>query len=140
MTDIRFEQMTRWLRSDAGLSAFDIVPASGDASFRRYFRVTANGSSYIVMDAPPTQEDCAPFVRIATLMRKLGLNVPEVLASEIGLGYLLLSDLGSRHYLDELNDDTADRLYGAALTALHTMQRVSVTTELMPRYTAWRTK
>ena len=52
-------------------------PASADASFRRYLRLDrADGTSLIVMDAPPDKEDCASFVKIQGLMAQAGLCVP----------------------------------------------------------------
>ena len=76
--------------------------ASADASFRRYFRIDGAGSSqsFIVMDAPPAQEDCAPFVKVAGLMADAGLNAPRVLAWDEPLGFMLLSDLGTQTLLD----------------------------------------
>ncbi|MGH8035345.1 MAG: aminoglycoside phosphotransferase family protein, partial [Lysobacterales bacterium] len=82
--------------------------ASADASFRRYFRVDAAGGtngepgtgSYIIMDAPPAQEDCRPFVKVAGLMQDAGLNAPRVLAWDEPLGFMLLSDLGAQTLLD----------------------------------------
>ena len=76
----RLELLRHWLDDKLGLSGFDIEPASADASFRRYFRITCDGESRIVMDAPPDQEDIHPFVRIGRQLRAIGLNVPEILA------------------------------------------------------------
>ena len=119
----RLDALQGWLRQQAGLDEVTLEPASGDASFRRYFRLTrADGSSVIAMDAPPGQEDCRPFVTIARRLRELGVHAPEVLAQDLEQGFLLLEDLGERHYLDTLTADTADRLYGDALGALVTVQ------------------
>ncbi len=74
------------------------------------------------MDAPPAQEDCAPFLRVTELLLELGLHVPRILARDAEHGFMLLSDLGSRLYLDELNEATVERLYGDALSALATLQ------------------
>ena len=81
-----------------------------------------DGKSYIAMDAPPDKEDCHPFVAIAQAFFKLGLHVPEILHQDMGNGFLLLTDLGSRLYLQELNADTAERLYGDAMGALVALQ------------------
>jgi Predicted phosphotransferase related to Ser/Thr protein kinases len=94
------------------------APASSDASFRRYFRVQADGRSWIVMDAPPEHEDCRPFLRVAELMRQAGLHVPRCLAQDLERGFLLLDDLGRQTYLDVLDSENADRLYGDAIDAL----------------------
>ncbi|MBT8109186.1 MAG: phosphotransferase [Gammaproteobacteria bacterium] len=99
--------------------------ASGDASFRRYFRLQAGAESFIVMDAPPGHEDCVPFVRVAGYLEAMQLNAPRVIAANPEDGFLLLSDLGTQLYLDELqrNPDAAARLYADAISALLKMQR-----------------
>ena len=73
-------------------STYTLEPASADASFRRYFRVTLpDGSTQIVMDAPPEHEDCRPFLKVAALFHDAGVHVPEVYAEDLKLGFLLLS-------------------------------------------------
>ena len=103
-----------------------IEPASADASFRRYFRVTLeNGDTRIVMDAPPEHEDCRPFLHVATLFRDAGVHVPEVFAQDLEQGFLLLSDLGNTTYLNVLDATTAPALYRDANAALVDIQRAS---------------
>jgi aminoglycoside/choline kinase family phosphotransferase len=105
---------------------FVCEPASAEASFRLYFRVTLpDGSTRIVMDAPPEHEDCRPFLKVAALFREAGVHVPEVYAEDLAQGFLLLSDLGNTTYLDALNDHSAPRLYGDANAALIDIQRTS---------------
>ena len=103
--------------------------ASADASFRRYFRARLGEGeaerSYIAMDAPPEREDNPAFVRIAELMAAAGLNVPRVLAVDYEHGFMLLSDLGTRTFLDVLDADNADALFGAATGALIDWQQAS---------------
>ena len=84
--------------------------ASADASFRRYFRVQAQDSgdragpgSYIIMDAPPERENCAPFVHVAGILAQAGLNVPRVLEWDREGGFLLLSDLGQHTLMTALD-------------------------------------
>ena len=115
----------RWFRPLAEqhqLDASRLAPASADASFRRYFRVqAADGRSFVVMDAPPPQEDVAPFVDIARRIRAAGLHAPEVLAVDAEQGFLLLDDLGQALYLSALQQATparADALMRDAVTAL----------------------
>lgn len=103
-----------------------LAPASADASFRRYFRVTLpDDSTRIVMDAPPEHEDCRPFVKVAALLRDAGVHVPEVYAQDLAQGFLLLSDLGNTTYLEVLDADTAPALYRDANAALVAIQRAS---------------
>ncbi len=122
VADTRLEQLQRWLSDELALPPYRIAPASSDASFRRYFRITFGGTSRIVMDAPPEREDIRPFITISALLEQLGLHVPAVFAQNPGAGFLLLSDLGTRRYLDELSDGSAARLYGDAIDALIRMQ------------------
>jgi aminoglycoside/choline kinase family phosphotransferase len=122
-SDSRLADLTRWVFDDLGFAGSRIAPASVDASFRRYFRVTRGEDSYIVMDAPPEKESLGPFLSVAKILLGMGLNVPVVLAKDPQRGLLLLSDLGRRQYLDELDTDAAaDRLYTDALGALGIMQ------------------
>jgi N-acetylmuramate 1-kinase len=122
-SDSRLVELRRWVIEDLGFAGSAIAPASVDASFRRYFRVTRGADSYIVMDAPPDKEDSAPFVKVARMLAGMDLNVPIILARDMARGFLMLSDLGSRQYLDELPaPGAADRLYADALAALRTMQ------------------
>ena len=121
MTD-RLDQLRQWTHSQIAWPVEELVPASSDASFRRYFRVSDGNNSYILMDAPPGQEDCRPFIHVSELMLQLGLHVPEVIASDLERGFLLLSDLGSQSYLDALDETTVDRLYGDAMGALLALQ------------------
>jgi aminoglycoside/choline kinase family phosphotransferase len=122
-SDSRLADLTRWVFEDLGFAGSRIEPASADASFRRYFRVIRGGDTYIVMDAPPGKEDLGPFVTVARILLGMGLNAPVILARDSKQGFLFLSDLGSRQYLDELKTDgAADRLYADALDALATMQ------------------
>ena len=107
-----------WLTAVAGthqLHAGSVRLASADASFRRYFRIDGldgvNGldaaTSFIIMDAPPAQENCAPFVHVAELMRGAGVTAPRVLAWDEALGFMLLSDLGAQTMMDAINPPAA---------------------------------
>jgi len=125
----RFQQLQQWLANCDYLQNTDFtlpVPASNDASFRRYYRieVTQKGHAQtcIIMDAPPEHEDCEPFVRIAQQLASFDLNVPLILAEDLVQGFLLLSDLGSETYLSCLNEQNVDGLYQDALTALVQLQ------------------
>ncbi|MGV3627547.1 MAG: aminoglycoside phosphotransferase family protein [Betaproteobacteria bacterium] len=123
--DERLELLRAWLAGPLAGAAFSLAPASADASFRRYFRVTLDSATRIVMDAPPQREDCRPFVQVAQLMRDAGLHVPEVLAADLDQGFLLLTDLGDTTYLKALNENNAAALFGDAISALIAWQRAS---------------
>jgi aminoglycoside/choline kinase family phosphotransferase len=102
------------------LQGAKLRPASSDASFRRYFRIQSDGNSYIAMDAPPPNEDCRPFASIAGYLESMGLNCPSILGADFERGFVLMTDLGSTQYLDELRrkPDAADLLYADAMNAL----------------------
>jgi len=121
----RVQALQRWAAQQLGADSLDIAPASADASFRRYFRVTAKGRDYIVMDAPPAHEDCRPFIAVAKLFGDTGVHVPQVLAQNLEQGFLLLTDLGNTTYLSALSADTARELYLASNDALIQIQQAS---------------
>ena len=141
--DGRFENLVSWL--DRCLPAVfaargwgmpgpaRLSPASSDASFRRYFRWEDGARSLIVMDAPPPQEDCRPFVKVAGLLARAGVHVPEILASDLEQGFLLLPDLGRQTYLEVIDAGNADALFEDALQALVAFQQLPAEGEL-PAY------
>ncbi|WP_052501558.1 aminoglycoside phosphotransferase family protein [Thiomicrospira microaerophila] len=123
--DLRFSKMQTWL---AGLAQYQEgefsspVPASSDASFRRYFRThykdRFSDKSLIIMDAPPEKEDCRPFVEVSNHLDLLGFHVPKVLEQDLSQGFLLLTDLGEHTYLSVLSAKNVESLYSDALGAL----------------------
>jgi aminoglycoside/choline kinase family phosphotransferase len=137
---VRHAAFERWLAPLAEqhrLRCETLRPASADASFRRYLRIVAvGGASFIVMDAPPPQEDVRPFIHVASLIERAGLHAPQVLAADVEQGFLLLTDLGRRLYLEALREATpqqADHLMRDALHALVQWQ-VRVDASSLPLY------
>ena len=120
--DPRRAALAAWLRDALATTAFRLEPASEDASFRRYFRVHAGSRTRIAMDAPPPMEDCRPFVHVLGLLRAAGVNAPALHAADVERGFLLLDDLGSRCYLDVLDEANAEALYADACETLLEMQ------------------
>ena len=131
----RLEQVQTWLQQVLHGESYDLAPASSDASFRRYFRISLPNRSLIVMDAPPAQENCAPFVHVAQLFKAAEVHVPEILAQDLAQGFLLLSDLGTETYLSQLDTESADGLYRDANSALIKIQLASQPDQL-PAYDA----
>lgn len=130
----RKQQLEQWLATIVN-QPFTLTTASADASFRRYFRVHVGNDTLIAMDAPPPQEDCRPFVKVAGMLLAAGVNVPKVIAQELELGFLLLSDLGNDTYLSKLTPENAKSLYGDACQALIKMQ-LATQAECLPPYDA----
>lgn len=116
-------------------AGLEVSPASEDASFRRYLRVTGRGATRVLMDAPPEHEDCQRFVAIAQHLRDARVHAPEVVARDFEFGYLLLEDLGDETYLSAVADATrVAALYGDALKTLVKMQRIDARTAGLPAY------
>lgn len=135
-SDARLDALNAWLERVLPVPIRSIAPATSDASFRRYFRVTLRGDvalpagggsarTLIAMDAPPEQEDCKPYIEVARLLAAAGVHVPAIHAQDLSAGFLLLSDLGTRTYRDALDDASAPALYRDAGTALIAWQCVS---------------
>ncbi|MGP6417959.1 aminoglycoside phosphotransferase family protein [Pseudomonas putida] len=141
--DVRLQHLKVWLDeqlailfADQGWGAVPpatLTAASSDASFRRYFRWEGEGRSFVVMDAPPPQENCKPFVDIAFLLAKSGINVPKIYAEDLERGFLLLNDLGNKTYLDVIDGENADVLFSDALKALLAFQQLPMVAPL-PSY------
>lgn len=141
--DVRLQQLKVWLDEQLPALFFaqgwgavppaTLTAASSDASFRRYFRWEGEGRTFIVMDAPPPQENCKPFVDIADLLSKSGINVPKIYAEDLKRGFLLLNDLGRKTYLDVMDAENADALFADALDALLAFQQLPMEAPL-PSY------
>lgn len=127
-TDTRKKALAQWLVRDCGLQDIALHVMPGDASFRRYFRIVLPTGSYVAMDAPPP-ENCRPFVAIAKALRKQGLSIPEIIATNLEQGFLLISDFGDVTYLKKLQERNADRLYQRALQALSVLQNCREVTD-----------
>jgi len=139
MTDSRLNTLRNWLKALEASWQLDLdslMPASADASFRRYFRIRSKNPNFgtlIVMDAPPQHEPLDAFMKVDLLLSEAGLNVPKILEQNIVEGFLLLNDLGTKTYLAELNTETADQLYKDATHALVLMQMASKP-DVLPNY------
>ena len=138
--DTRLSALKHWLATLAPQHELDLDslrPASSDASFRRYFRLDSRKhGSVIVMDAPPDREDCRPFLQVTTTLAQAGVNVPQIFAQDIDNGFLLISDLGQQTYYQAvvagLDDDTLQKLYRQAITALVQIQHADLSQ--LPQY------
>jgi len=130
--DPRALRAYQWALARLELPQAGFAPASADASFRRYFRLEHAGRSWVLMDAPPEQEDCMPFIHVAALLQQAGLHGPQVLAQNLEEGFLLLSDLGRQTYLHVIDEHNADALFADAIGALIRWQLSSRPGELPP--------
>ena len=131
----REHQIRAWLSGVLNVGEFGLEPASADASFRRYLRVTTEQASFVVMDAPPAHEDTGPFCHVAKLLADAELNAPRVIKADSERGFLLLSDMGTVRYVDVLETQDPDPLYTDAIDRLvHMQSRIPATA--VPDYDA----
>jgi aminoglycoside/choline kinase family phosphotransferase len=110
----------------AGWRGAEVEPLAGDASFRRYFRIRDGERRAMLMDAPPPNEDPAPFLRAAKWLDANGMRAPHILAEDAARGLVLLEDFGEARMRDYLDAWPADevRVYRAAVDALVELHRL----------------
>ena len=143
--DKRLASLSNWLSDDLKLSIITFEPASADASFRRYFRVTIDQATsnqqlklpttFIVMDSPPEHEDNALFIACTKVLTACNLNVPIIYEKNLKLGFLIISDLGTDVFQQALTASSANNLYSDAMNALLNMQSKAKTLSI-PNYSS----
>lgn len=132
----RLDALREWVASRHALTAeqLNIELAAGDASFRRYFRLwMADGSSRMLMDAPPAKEDSQPFVTVAEAWRSAGLPVPTIHAMDLEAGFIELQDLGDtplQHCLGGCEDEGSLAWHERALLLIDRLQNQAPGDEL----------
>lgn len=107
----RLERAQTWAAARLDLPHVELSPVSGDASFRRYFRVRLDTGSVILMDAPPPQENLAPFIDIDARLLAAGLRAPQILHADLADGFALLEDFGDQLYRGLIDADSVDELF-----------------------------
>ena len=113
-----------WLKATLQSDQFKMNFLAGDASFRRYARITLQDKSYMLMDAPPEKEDCTPFVHIDEFFDQHGVRVPHIIAKDLEHGFLLLEDFGDVVLSTLLNDRTVDEYYAQSFKQLIALQQI----------------
>lgn len=134
MTDL--DALRCWGCAVMGLDAdrTDMHAVSGDASFRRYFRLTGSGVNAVLCDAPPSTEKNAEFVAIAGAFAAAGVRVPVVLSADLERGWLCLEDLGNDVLLPHLDEASAQAYYASALEMLRELAAMNPGMLGLPRY------
>lgn len=121
MTDLE-----QWLGEKLPPDTFSLTPLQGDASFRQYYRLQHEGSTYIAAHSPPTTEDNAGFIKMSQAFSTLGLNVPKVLRHDSTEGFFLLTDLGDNVLFQHLNTHNVEYYYFKAFEILANIQRCNI--------------
>ncbi len=122
-------QISNWL-NEIIKGSFHIEIASSDASFRTYYRITYNEGTDIVMHAPPDKESLKDVIKINSKLESANVTVPKIKKVNEDLGLILMSDFGTKVYLDNLNDETVFCLYTDAIDVIHNMQNNITTSDL----------
>ncbi|MCR9192801.1 MAG: phosphotransferase [Gammaproteobacteria bacterium] len=117
----RENALHQWLKTIYTQFDYHLTPLTGDASFRRYYRLQHENTSRIVMDAPPDKLSLTPFMHICSLLSTRGLITPQIYASDDTLGFILLEDFGDVLFRDVIHHDNHQQLYKTALSLLHQM-------------------
>ncbi len=131
-TDDRLILLNEWIVENLGDIEYSLTPISGDASFRRYFRLVTPQARYIAVDSPPEKESNDAFVNVTHLLGAEGLPVPHIYYSSLDFGFFLLSDLGDKLLLNVLTIENVDNFYHQALDALLLIQQTEATS--LPAY------
>lgn len=133
----RTSELEQWLQQLLEKTSMQLTPLRGDASFRRYFRLTLpEDISYIIMDAPPPQESLASFLTIADALTRHGIRAPRILQKSVQNGFAILEDFGDTLLLDVLTRQSPDDLYQKAFHLLHHFQRLDPSTIDLPPFNA----
>ncbi len=119
-------QLGAWVKRIMSMrpeEVLQLVPVSGDASFRKYYRLVAGTTNVIAVDAPPRTENNLQFARVREMLEVSGLTVPELLAADFENGFMLVSDFGDESYFQVAEDQPrTDRLYSDAISSLLKIQ------------------
>ncbi|MBP6113158.1 MAG: phosphotransferase [Acinetobacter sp.] len=125
MNTQREQLIQTWISTVLQSDQAEINFLAGDASFRRYARITLNNKTFMLMDAPPGKEDCVPFVTIDEFFDKNGVRVPHIIAKDLDNGFLLLEDFGDVVLSTLLNDKTVDEQYAQSFKQLVHLQSIN---------------
>src|SRR5665648_354286 len=121
--DTRAAERNQWVLEQLKTPDFTLTPIQNDASCRQYYRVAFTDKTHILMDAPPQQENCEAYYRIAQWLKEAELLVPEIFAHDLNQGFLLLTDFGDRLLLAELNEKNVAGYYHQAMYLIMHLQK-----------------
>ena len=117
----RLKNLKKFIEEVTGTGQYDLQLVSGDASFRKYYRV----NDLIFVDAPPATEKNAEFVEYSEIYAQNGVLVPRVIASDLTNGYLCISDLGNVMFSQYNNSENEERIYTKACDLAVKISRIN---------------
>ena len=125
------DKIKEWLETTP-YKDYEITIASADASFRKYYRLTNDEDTFLLMDSSLEKESLAPFIDVTSRLLKVGVNAPEILEQNLENGFLIIQDFGNTHYLDVLDWDNFKELYKKAIDEIIKLQKADCTS--LPLY------
>jgi aminoglycoside/choline kinase family phosphotransferase len=117
------QKIKAWI-DDLGYKNYRLEVITSDASFRKYYRLTVNDESFVVMNSSEDKDSMYPFIDISVRLLKAKVEVPRIISQNIKEGFLLLSDLGSQHLADMLSSMSVELLYMKGISEIIKMQEV----------------
>ncbi|MFT6918423.1 MAG: aminoglycoside/choline kinase family phosphotransferase [Cognaticolwellia sp.] len=131
MSNLRTRDLLQWLESHFSAKNISLIPLTGDAGFRRYFRFHNHNNNhshgqnlnpcYIAVDAPVKSSNNQAFVDVQKILQDLGVNVPNMIAVDLKNGFLCLSDFGDTVLAERLSSENMQHYYANAIIELSKM-------------------
>ncbi|CAA6821440.1 MAG: COG3178: Predicted phosphotransferase related to Ser/Thr protein kinases [uncultured Sulfurovum sp.] len=115
-----------WIET-LGYKDYQLEAMTADASFRKYYRLSVNEESFVIMDASEDKESIYPFIDISVRLLKAKVEVPRILSQNLKEGFLLLSDLGTQHLADRLSPMSVELLYMKGISEIVKIQEIDTT-------------
>lgn len=120
----RIQMLQQWLCDHFSDKNIQLIPMSGDAGFRCYFRFSSAGTSYIAVDAPADKSDNTAFVFMQKILNKQKVRVPDIIAVDLSLGFFCLADFGEILLSDTLTARNMHQTYQKAIDILPDIQSI----------------
>lgn len=137
------QELKHWVNSALGTKQIELSPLSGDASFRRYFKLLAteelatNQTPMLAIDSPPELINNIGFVKVGELLRKHDIKVPQIIHQQQESGFFLIESFGNQLLLNLLKNSPENKLYQQAIDTLVEIQQISeVEYDYLPAYDA----
>lgn len=112
----RIDNLQRFINNYTHEQTHTLTPITADASFRRYYRLEYKNKCFIVMDSNPKKVNNAPYISLNQVFTAQGFLLPKILASDEQQGFFILTDLGSTHLADMLEDKNRVQHYQQLIT------------------------
>jgi aminoglycoside/choline kinase family phosphotransferase len=135
LNNLRATDLLHWLESHFSAENISLIPLTGDAGFRRYFRFNYQNQCYIAVDAPVKLSNNQAFLAVQQILQQVGVNAPNILAVDLDQGFLCLSDFGDTVLAERLSNENMQQYYAKAITELNKMLKCKVAlVENLPNY------